>query len=209
VKNDVGAADPRGPVQQGAPTAGDDTGQNGNGENGTGNGGNNDEKQTVVNKWQFFSIGALLVTLVVVLGLAFGFKGNTDSVTGILGATLPSFVAIGGAIFGLKLAHDSGKAAGEATGKAEGEEGKDQAVKNAQTTTAADMEARLAQVNLNSLRQLPARLQREGSSPPGSSGFTFDENAVTEISQELLDEANRATEAIESARAVAHQYMRA
>jgi hypothetical protein len=218
VKNEVEAAGPRGPVQQGPPAAGDDTGSNanggngeGNGENGNGNGANGDEKAapTVVNKWQFFSLGLLLVTLVVVLGLGFGFKGSTDSVTGILGATLPSFVAIGGAIFGLKLAHDSGKAAGEAAGKAEGEKGKEEAVKNAQTTTAADMNARLAAVNVDSLRQLPATLQREGSSPPGSSEFNFGENAGTEIPQDLLDEAKRATEAIESARAVAHQYMRA
>ena len=211
MKNEVEATSPREPVQHSTPAAGDDSGSNGNGGDGgggNGNGGNGDEKP-VVNKWQFFSIGALLVTLVVVLGLAFVFKGDNDSVTGILGATLPSFVAIGGAIFGLKLAHDSGKAAGEATGKAEGEKGKDEAVKNAQTTAAADMEARLAPVNLDSLRQLPATLQREGSSPPGSSAFNFDENAGTEIPQELLDEAKRATEAIESARAVAHQYMRA
>lgn len=208
--NEVEAAAPRGTVQQGAPEVGDDPESTG-GNGGNGNGGNGDETpaKTVVNKWQFFSLAALLVTLVVVLGLGFGFKGSTDSVTGILGATLPSFVAIGGAIFGLKLAHDSGKAAGEAAGKAEGEKGKDEAVKNAQTIAAADMDARLANVNLASLRQLPDTLQQEGNSPPGSSGFNFDESAGTEIPQDLLDEAKRATEAIESARAVAHEYMRA
>jgi hypothetical protein len=224
VKNDVEAAGPRGTVQQGAPTAGDDPGSNGNGGNGNGgngsggnggdgngNGGNGEEKpaQTVVNKWQFFSLGALLLTLLVVLGLAFGFKGDTDSVTGILGATLPSFVAIGGAIFGLKLAHDSGKAAGEAEGKAEGEKGKEEAVKNAQTTAVAEAAAPVMDVNPDSLRRLHATLQRDGSSPAGSSGVTFDENSATAIPQDLLDEAKRAAEAIESSRAVASKYMRA
>jgi hypothetical protein len=148
-----------------------------------------------VAKWQFFSLGAVLVTLLLVLGLAF-WAENNESVIGIIGAVLPSFATIGAAVFGIKAVAETAKAGGEATGRAEGEKGKEAEVKNAKAETAKTVSAALrggdAQKPFPS-RQLFSQIgdiRSALASPSGVDGYQFEqEGRLVDIPHEVFDRA--------------------
>jgi hypothetical protein len=167
--------------------------------------------QVVVNKWQLFALLAVMVTLVIVVIAGFSFKGNTDSVTGIIGAALPPFATIAAAIFGIKAVYDSGRATGEATGKAEGEKDKGEAVKDAKDTTARAITQPLRQSEPEATRDLIGHLRRGATSPHGYDGYQLlgpDPGHVIELPGELLDRAERPSHDVETALAIAEQYLR-
>ena len=148
-----------------------------------------------VAKWQFASLVAVLLALLSVLWLAFR-AGNDESVIGIVGAVLPSFATIGAAVFGIKAVAENAKSGGEATGRAEGEKGKEAEVKNAKAETAKTVSAALrggaAQKPILS-RQLFSQIGDIRSvlaSPSGVDGYQFEqEGRLVDIPHEVFDRA--------------------
>ncbi len=200
------------PEPGGSPGARDDTGEPSAAAKGNAGGGANGDRAVpvTVNKWQFMSLLAVLVVLVIVLVAAFIAKGNNDTVTGIVGAVLPSFVSLGAAVFGVKLAYDAGKSTGEESGKTKGEANKDEAVKDGQDKAARAIAKRLKAPGHDDVGQLVSHLRREGHSPAGQAGFQLaaDHPNIIELPDALLTQAERTPANVETALAVAEEYMR-
>lgn len=164
-----------------------------------------------VNKWQFLSLAAVMLTLIVVVVVGFSLKGTTDSITGIIGAALPPFAAIAAAIFGIKAVFDSGKAAGHATGKEEGEENKDAAVRDAERKTAVAIATPLRKSSPDATSDLVGHLRRATASPHGSDAlqlFGPDPTRVIELPAEMLDRAEQPSRDVQIALAIAERYIR-
>jgi hypothetical protein len=90
-----------------------------------------------VNGWQFASLGAVLLALVIVVALVvLTVDSDQDTAAGVLGVVIPALATIGAAVFGVKVGYDAGRTAGEARGEARGEAGKAAAVREGQAQVA-------------------------------------------------------------------------
>jgi hypothetical protein len=145
-----------------------------------------------------FVLALVLVFAVLFVALYLINKNLIDTTTGpaFYADVVQGIVILGGAFFGIPLTWRAGKSSGETEGKAKGEEGKDQALKDQRQQIGATGTALIQQARTGH-NTLHNAIQQNFATTPGTSDFRLTRedigNQVIEIEMEPL---NRTSDAL-------------